>query len=89
MARSGGPLDPPSGRWEAGLAQRRRQLPDGVPSGLFLFGSAVVILLVGVRSSRPITTREAFTFARNAAHPPTQRGAVVEVETLGLRSGDY
>jgi membrane-associated phospholipid phosphatase len=49
MARSGGPLEPPSGgRWEAGLAWRWRRLRDGVPSGLFLVGSAVVILLVGV-----------------------------------------
>jgi len=49
MARSGGPLEPPSGgRWEVGLAWRWRRLRDGVPSGLFLFGSAVVILLVGV-----------------------------------------
>jgi undecaprenyl-diphosphatase len=30
------------------LAWRWRRLRDGVPSGLFLFGSAVVILLVGV-----------------------------------------
>jgi hypothetical protein len=49
MARSGGPLEPPSGgRWEVGLAWRWRRLRDGVPSGLFLFGSAVVIVLVGV-----------------------------------------
>jgi len=49
MARSCGPLDPPSGgRWEVGLARRWRRLRDGVPSGLFLLGSAVVILLVGV-----------------------------------------
>jgi membrane-associated phospholipid phosphatase len=49
MARSGGPLEPPSGgRWEVGLAWRWRRLRDGVPSGLFLVGSAVVILLVGV-----------------------------------------
>jgi len=49
MARIGGPLEPPSGgRWEVGLAWRWRRLRDGVPSGLFLFGSAVVILLVGV-----------------------------------------
>ena len=32
MARSGGPLEPPSGgRWEVGLAWRRRRLGDGVP----------------------------------------------------------
>src|SRR5512132_2656741 len=49
MARTGGPLEPPSGgRWEVGLAWRWRRLRDGVPSGLFLVGSAVVILLVGV-----------------------------------------
>jgi len=32
MARSGGPLEPPSGgRWEVGLAWRWRQLRDEVP----------------------------------------------------------
>ena len=32
MARSGGPLEPPSaGRWEVGLAWRWRRLRDGVP----------------------------------------------------------
>ena len=31
MARSGGPLEPPSGgRWEVGLAWRRRRLRDGL-----------------------------------------------------------
>lgn len=49
MARSGGPLEPSSGgRWEVALAWRWRRLRDGVPSGLLLLGSAVVILLVGV-----------------------------------------
>jgi hypothetical protein len=49
MARSRGPLEPSSGgQWESALAWRWRRLRDGVPSGLFLFGSAVVILLVGV-----------------------------------------
>jgi undecaprenyl-diphosphatase len=49
MARSRGPLEPSSGgKAEAVLAWRWRRLRDGVPSGLFLFGSAVVILLVGV-----------------------------------------
>jgi membrane-associated phospholipid phosphatase len=49
MARSGGPLEPSSGgRWEVALAWRWRRLRDGVPAGLFLLGSAVVILLVGV-----------------------------------------
>ena len=44
-----GPLEPsPGGQWESALAWRWRRLRDGVPSGLFLFGSAVVILLVGV-----------------------------------------
>ena len=33
MARSGGPLEPPSaGRWEVGLAWRWRRLRDEVPS---------------------------------------------------------
>jgi hypothetical protein len=32
MARSGGPLEPPSGgQWEVGLAWRWRRLRDGVP----------------------------------------------------------
>jgi hypothetical protein len=32
MARSGGPLEPPSaGRWEVGLVWRRRRLRDEVP----------------------------------------------------------
>jgi membrane-associated phospholipid phosphatase len=49
MARSGGPSQPASSsQWEVALAWRWRRLRDGVPSGLFLFGSAVVILLVGV-----------------------------------------
>jgi len=49
MARSRGPLEPSSGgHWESALAWRWRRLRDGVPSGLFLLGSAVVILLVGV-----------------------------------------
>jgi membrane-associated phospholipid phosphatase len=49
MACSCGPLDPLrplGGRWEVGLA--RRWLRDRGSSGLCLFGSAVVILLVGV-----------------------------------------
>lgn len=49
MARSGGRLEAPSGgQGEVALAWRWRRLRDGVPSGLFLFGSAVVILLIGV-----------------------------------------
>jgi membrane-associated phospholipid phosphatase len=49
MARSRGPLKPSQGgQWESALAWRWRRLRDGVPSGLFLFGSAVTILLVGV-----------------------------------------
>ena len=41
-----GPLDPaPDGR-EATLAARWRRLREGVPSALFLLGSAVVLLLV-------------------------------------------
>ena len=49
MARSGGPLEPPSGgQWEVALAWRRRRPASRVSSGLFLLSSAVVILLVAV-----------------------------------------
>jgi membrane-associated phospholipid phosphatase len=44
-----GPLDPASaGRRQAALAQRWRQLRDGVPTALYLLGWAVVIAVVGV-----------------------------------------
>jgi membrane-associated phospholipid phosphatase len=44
-----GPLDPsPTDRRAAGMAQRWRRLPDGVPSALYLLAGAFIIATVGV-----------------------------------------
>ena len=44
-----GPLDPsPTDRRTAGMAQRWRRLPDGVPSALYLLAGAFIIATAGV-----------------------------------------
>jgi hypothetical protein len=55
MARSGGPLEPPSGgRWEVGLAWRWRRLGDGlhptdVLAGALLGTGWLVVTVGGIR----------------------------------------
>jgi hypothetical protein len=61
MARSGGPLEPPSGgQWEVGLAWRRRRLRDGlqhrsmydptdVLAGALLGTAWLVVTMGGIR----------------------------------------